>query len=91
MVSEVFMEILKVASKSDAKAVASALLAIFQKGGEAVEIHMIGAGAVNEAVKAVIIARGSLTTQGKEIRIIPSFIDIEIDGVKKTGIRMIVS
>lgn len=84
------MEILKVASKSDAKAVASALLAIFQKGEPQVEIHMIGAGAVNEAVKAVIIARGALVTQGKDIKIVPSFMDIEIDGVKKTGIRMIV-
>jgi len=54
-------------------------------------MHMIGAGAVNESVKAVIIARGALVTQGRDIKITPSFMDIEIDGVKKTGIRMKVS
>jgi len=84
------MEVLKVASKSDAKAVAGAIQAIFQKGNGAVEIHCIGAGSVNEAVKAVIIARGALITQGKDIKIVPSFYDVEIDGVKKTGIRMLV-
>lgn len=82
------MEVLRVASKSDAKAVAGALLAIFQKGHSEVEMHCIGAGAVNEAVKAVIIARGALVTQGKDIKLVPSFYDV--DGVKKTGIRMIV-
>ncbi|OIN95614.1 hypothetical protein AUJ66_08815 [Candidatus Desantisbacteria bacterium CG1_02_38_46] len=85
------MEILKVASKSEAKSVANALLAIFQKGEQEIEMHMIGAGAVNESVKAVIIARGALVTQGRDIKITPSFMDIEIDGVKKTGIRMKVS
>ena len=84
------MEVLKVASKSEAKSVASALLAIFGKGQEKIEIHAIGAAAGNEAVKAVIIARGSLITQGKDITLTPSFMDIEIDGVRKTGIRMIV-
>jgi len=84
------MEILKVASKSEAKSVAGAIQAIFQKGHSELEIHCIGAGAVNEALKAVIIARGSLITQGKDIKIVPSFYDVEIDGVKKTGIRMIV-
>ena len=85
------MEVLKVASKSEAKSVANALLAIFQKGEQEIEMHMIGAGAVNESVKAVIIARGALVTQGRDIKITPSFMDIEIDGVKKTGIRMKVS
>jgi stage V sporulation protein S len=84
------MEVLKVASKSEAKSVASAILAIFQKGEQQIEMHMIGAGAVNEAVKAVIIARGALVTQGKDIKMAPSFIDIDIDGIKKTGIRMII-
>ena len=84
------MEMLKVASKSDAKAVAGALLAIFAKGEEKIEMHAIGAAAVNEAVKAVIIARGALVTQGKDVKIVPSFMDLEIDGIKKTGIRMLV-
>lgn len=84
------MEVLKVASKSEAKAVAIALQTIFWKGEKEVEMHMIGAAAVNEAVKAVIIARGALVTQGKDVKIVPSFMDIEIDGIKKTGIRLIV-
>ena len=84
------MEVLKVASKSDARAVAGALLAIFQKGEKEIEMHCIGAAAVNEAVKAVIIARGSLVTQGKDVKLVPSFFDIDIDGVKKTGVRMVV-
>jgi stage V sporulation protein S len=80
---------LKVSSKSNPNAVAGALAgAIREKGGA--EVQAIGAGAVNQAVKAVAIARGFVAPAGMDLICIPAFTDIEIDGEERTAIKFIV-
>lgn len=83
------MEVLKVSSKSSPNAVAGALAGIIREQG-AVEIQTVGAGALNQAVKAIAIARGFVAPSGIELMCVPSFADIEINGEERTAIRMLV-
>lgn len=83
------MEVLKVSTKSNPNSVAGALAAIL-KERTTVEIQAIGAGAINQAVKAVAIARGFVAPSGKDIVCVPAFTDIEIDGEERTAIKLIV-
>jgi stage V sporulation protein S len=83
------MEFLKVSSKSSPSSVAGAIAGMI-KDGVHVEIQSVGAGAVNQAVKAIAIARGFLSPIGIEIVCIPAFADIDIDGETRTAIRFIV-
>ncbi len=83
------MEVLKVSSKSSPNAVAGALAGILREQG-AVEIQTVGAGALNQAVKAIAIARGFVAPSGIELMCVPSFADIEINGEERTAIRMLV-
>ena len=55
-----------------------------------VEIHSIGAGALNQAIKAVAIARGFVAPSGKELALIPSFWEVTIDDQIKTAIKLVV-
>ena len=83
------MEVLKVSTKSNPNSVAGALAAII-KEKNIVEIQAVGAGAINQAVKAIAIARGFVAPSGKDIVFIPAFTDIEIDGEERTAIKLIV-
>lgn len=83
------MEVLKVSSKSNPNSVAGALAGIIREQG-AVEIQTVGAGALNQAVKAIAIARGFIAPIGIELVTIPSFADIEINGEERTAIRLLV-
>lgn len=83
------MEVLRVSSKSSPNAVAGALAGIVREQG-AVEIQTVGAGALNQAVKAIAIARGFVAPSGIELMCVPSFADIEINGEERTAIRMLV-
>ncbi len=83
------MEILKVSSKSNPNSVAGALANAFRER-DSIEIQTIGAGAVNQAIKAIAIARGFIAPSGKNIVCIPAFTDIVIDGEEKTAIKLIV-
>lgn len=83
------MEFLKVSSKSSPSSVAGAIAGMI-KDGVHVEIQSVGAGAVNQAVKAIAIARGFLSPIGIEIVCIPAFADIDIDGEIRTAIRFVV-
>ena len=83
------MEFLKVSSKSSPSSVAGAIAGMI-KDGVHVEIQSVGAGAVNQAVKAIAIARGFLSPIGIEIVCIPAFADIDIDGETRTAIRFVV-
>ena len=83
------MEVLKVSTKSNPNAVAGALAAII-KEKNTVEIQAVGAGAINQAVKAIAIARGFVAPSGKDIICIPAFTDIVIDGKERTAIKLIV-
>ena len=85
----IFMETLKVGSKSNPNSVAGALANVFREKGE-VEIQAIGAGALNQAIKAIAIARGFVAPSGKNLVCIPAFTDIVIDGDERTAIKLIV-
>jgi stage V sporulation protein S len=84
------MDELKVSSKSNPNAVAGALAALIREKGCA-ELQAVGAGAVNQTVKAVAIARGFLESSGIQITMVPAFFDIEINGEKRTSIKFEVS
>ncbi len=83
------MEILKVSSKSNSSKVAGAIANIFREKG-CVEIQTIGAGSLNQAIKAICIARGFVAPSGVNLVCIPAFTDIEIEGSEKTAIKLIV-
>ena len=83
------MEILKVSSKSNSSKVAGAIANIFREKG-CVEIQTIGAGSLNQAIKAICIARGFVAPSGANLVCIPAFTDIEIEGSEKTAIKLIV-
>lgn len=80
---------LKVSSKSSPASVAGAIAGMI-KDGNPVELQSVGAGAVNQAVKAIAISRGFLAPIGIEIVCVPSFADIVIDGEYRTAIRFTV-
>ncbi len=77
---------LKVSSKSSPASVAGAIAGMI-KDGRVVDIQAVGAGAVNQAVKAIAISRGFLSPCGIEVVCVPSFADIVIDGEYRTAIR----
>lgn len=83
------MDILKVSSKSNPNSVAGALTNVFRDNG-VVEIQAIGAGALNQAIKAIAIARGFVAPSGTNLVCIPAFSDITIDGEERTAIKLIV-
>lgn len=83
------MEILKVSSKSNPSKVAGAIANIYREKGS-VEIQTIGAGSLNQAIKALCIARGFVAPSGVNLVCIPAFTDIEIDGAEKTAIKLII-
>ena len=83
------MEVLKVSSKSNPNSVAGALAGVLREKGSA-EIQAIGAGALNQAVKAIAIARGFVAHSGMDLVCVPAFTDINIEGDQKTAIKLIV-
>lgn len=83
------MEILKVSSNSQPKSVAGALAAVLRDNNSA-EIQAVGAGAVNQAVKAIAITRGFVAPNGIDLVAVPAFSEVTIDGEERTAIRFIV-
>ena len=81
------MEVIKVAARSRSTAVAGAIAGVVRENGRA-EVQAIGAGAVNQAVKAAAIARGYLELDGITIVCIPSFVEVDIDGQERTAIKL---
>lgn len=81
------MSIIKVSAKSRTASVAGAIAGVIREHGRA-EVQAIGAGAVNQAIKAVAIANGYLKEEDSSIVCIPEFVDIEIDGHERTALRM---
>ena len=81
------MEQLKVSTKSNPNSVAGAMAGVVRTQG-AVEVQVVGAGALNQAIKAVAIARGFVGGSGIDLVCIPSFADITIDGEQRTAIRL---
>lgn len=83
------MEVLKVSSKSNPNSVAGALAGVIREQG-AVEIQTVGAGALNQAIKAIAIARGFIAPSGMDLSCVPAFTDILINGEERTAIRILV-
>ena len=83
------MEVLKVSSDSNPKSVAGALAAVIREEGKA-EIQVIGAGAINQGIKAIAICRGYVAPNGIDLIMIPAFTEIEIDEKEKTAIKLII-
>ncbi len=81
------MEPLRVSTKSQPKSVAGAVAAMINEHQRA-EILAVGAGAVNQAIKAIAITRGFLAPRGIDIVVIPAFANIEIDGIMRTSIKL---
>lgn len=83
------MQQLRVSTHSKPNAVAGALAGAIRETGRA-ELQTIGAGALNQAIKAIAIARGFLAPSGIELVCIPSFVDITVDDQERTAIKLIV-
>jgi stage V sporulation protein S len=79
--------VLKVSAKSNPNSVAGALAAVLRERENA-ELQAVGAGAINQAVKAVAIARSYLKPSEIDLSCVPSFIDVEINGNERTGISL---
>lgn len=83
------MEVLKVSAKSVPNSVAGAIAGVIRESGS-VEVQAVGAGATNQAVKAIAIARGYLAPAGMDLVCVPTFGNIVINDEERTAIRLIV-
>ena len=83
------MEVIKVSARSRSTAVAGAIAGVIRDQGYA-EVQAIGASAVNQAVKAVAIARGYLQEDGIAIVTIPVFVEVDIQGLERTAVKLVV-
>ena len=83
------MDILKISAKSSPNSVAGAIAGLVKENGRA-EMQAIGAGAINQALKAVAIARGFVAPTGVELVCAPAFTEVTIDNEDKTGIKFVV-
>jgi len=81
------MDVIRVAASSRSTAVAGAIAGVMREQGQ-VDVQAIGAGAVNQAIKAVTIARGYLELDGIDIVCVPSFVEVIIDGQERTAVRL---
>ena len=81
------MEQLKVSTRSNPNSVAGAMAGVVRSQG-AVEVQVVGAGALNQAIKAVAIARGYVSGGGIDLVCVPEFADITINGERRTAIRL---
>ena len=83
------METLKVSASSQPKLVAGAIAAVV-RNDESIEMFAIGAGAVNQAVKSIAVARGYVAPNGFDIVCSPAFAQLEIEGSDKTAMRFVI-
>ncbi len=83
------MGIIKVKAISRTAAVAGAIAGVVREHKRA-EVQAIGAGAVNQAIKALILAKGYLAEDGISVVAIPEFVDVDIDGNIRTAIKIVV-
>jgi stage V sporulation protein S len=83
------MDVIKVSSSSRTSAVAGAIAGVFRENHH-VDVQAIGAGAVNQAVKALVLARGYLAEDGFDVICMPEFADVEIEGNVRTAVKLVV-
>lgn len=83
------MEVIKVSAQSRSTAVAGAIAGVMRERKHA-EVQAIGASAVNQAIKAIAIARDYLAMDGIEIMCVPEFVEIDIEGQERTAVRLVI-
>ncbi|NMB53664.1 MAG: stage V sporulation protein S [Leptolinea sp.] len=83
------MDVIKVKATSRTAAVAGAIAGVIREKKHA-EVQAIGAGAVNQAIKAMVLAKGYLAEENINIVCAPEFVDVDIDGKVRTAIKLIV-
>jgi len=83
------MSLIKVSARSRTASVAGAIAGVVRETGRA-EVQAIGAGAVNQAIKAIAIARGYLAEEGVALICIPSFVDVAIEEQERTAVKILV-
>ena len=83
------MEVLKISSKSNPNSVAGAIAGLLKESNKE-EMQAIGPGALNQAVKAVAIARGFVAPAGVDLNCIPAFAEVEVDVEERNGMKLIV-
>lgn len=82
-------QLFKVASTSNPASVAGAIACISQRPRSLI-VPAIGAGAINQAIKAIAIARGYVAPAGIDLVFVPAFLDIEVGGEERTAIKFVV-
>jgi stage V sporulation protein S len=83
------MDVIKVKANSRTAAVAGAIAGVMREHKHA-EVQAIGAGAVNQAIKALVLAKGYLADDGIPVVCIPEFVDVDIDGKIRTAIKLVI-
>lgn len=83
------MDMIKVSANSRTSAVAGAIAGVIRDTKHA-EVQAIGAGAVNQALKALVLATGYLRSDGIEVVCVPEFVDVQIDDKVRTAIKMVI-
>ena len=83
------MNIIKVKANSRTAAVAGAIAGVVREHHRA-EVQAIGAGAINQSVKAIVLAKGYLAEDGIAVVCIPEFVDVDIEGKIRTAIKLVV-
>jgi stage V sporulation protein S len=83
------MNVIKVSARSRTASVAGAIAGVMREVGRA-EVQAIGAGAVNQAIKAIAIASGYLAEEDVHIVCLPTFAEVMIDDQERTAIKIIV-
>jgi stage V sporulation protein S len=83
------MDVIKVSANSRTSAVAGAIAGVIREHKHA-DVQAIGAGAVNQAIKALILAKGYLNGDGIQVACVPEFVDVDIDGKVRTAIKLVI-
>lgn len=84
------METLRVSSKTDVRKLGAAICHAIKNNGGRVDLRAIGAGAVNQAVKGIAVARGMAAPDGGDLKAVPAFADVELENAPKTAVKFIV-
>lgn len=83
------VDTIKVSAKSRSTSVAGAIAGVIREHRHA-EVQAIGAGAVNQAIKAIAIARGYLERDGLDISCVPTFVEVDVGGEERTAVKLLV-
>jgi len=83
------VDVIKVKANSRTAAVAGAIAGVMREHKH-VDVQAIGAGAVNQAVKALVLAKGYLAEDGIAIMCVPEFVDVDIEGKVRTAIKLVI-